>query len=124
MMTTSFDLTMLKIGLIITMTLSLSAFGWTFRTGRVEANTANSGTGGAEIYANNCARCHGTDGRAQTAKGRQVQAVDLTSDDWKPDEGRDTRIVTKGKGSMPSFKNKLSAAEIQSVVQYIRRFKQ
>jgi mono/diheme cytochrome c family protein len=78
---------------------------------------------GATIYAQNCARCHGNDGRAQTPKGRQVDAVDLTSDEWTPDYARDTRIVTKGKGSMPSFKNKLTAAEISAVVQYIRRFK-
>jgi mono/diheme cytochrome c family protein len=78
---------------------------------------------GAAIYSQNCARCHGTDGRAQTAKGRQVKAVDLTSDEWSPDEGRDTRIVTKGKGSMPSFKSKLTPDEISAVASYIRRFK-
>ncbi len=78
---------------------------------------------GASIYSQNCARCHGSDGRAQTPKGRQVDAVDLTSNEWSPDEARDTRIVTKGKGSMPSFRTKLTPAEISAVVQYIRRFK-
>jgi len=78
---------------------------------------------GSAIYSQNCARCHGADGRAQTAKGRQVDAVDLTSSEWSPDEARDTRMVTKGKGSMPSFKSKLTPAEISAVVQYIRRFK-
>jgi len=79
--------------------------------------------GGAAIYLQNCARCHGTDGRAQTPKGRKVDAVDLTSDDWTPDTGHDTRIVTRGKGSMPAFGNKLTSAQISAVVQYIRRFK-
>jgi len=78
---------------------------------------------GAAIYSQNCARCHGVDGRAQTPKGRQVKAVDLTSDEWSPEEAHDTRIVTKGKGSMPAFKNKLTPAEIGAVVSYIRRFK-
>jgi len=78
---------------------------------------------GSAIYSQNCSRCHGADGRAQTPKGRQVNAVDLTSSEWSPDEARDTRIVTKGKGSMPSFKSKLTPAEISVVVQYIRRFK-
>jgi mono/diheme cytochrome c family protein len=79
--------------------------------------------GAATIYLQNCARCHGTDGRAQTRKGRKVDAIDFTSGDWTPDTGHDTRIVTRGKGSMPAFGNKLTQAQISVVVQYIRRFK-
>ena len=78
---------------------------------------------GGAIYSQNCARCHGVDGRAQTTKGRQTKAVDFTSDDWSPDAGHDARLVTRGKGSMPSFKKKLTPADINAVVQYIRRFK-
>ena len=79
--------------------------------------------GGAAIYAQYCARCHGNDGRGQTRKGREIDAVDFTSDDWSPDTGHDTRIVTRGKGSMPGFGAKLNPTQISSVVQYIRRFK-
>lgn len=79
---------------------------------------------GATIYAQNCARCHGNDGRAQTAKGRSVGATNLTSAEWMPDTARDIRIVTRGKEEMPSFKGKLKPAEIEAVVSYIRRFKQ
>lgn len=78
---------------------------------------------GASIYARSCARCHGLDGRAKTAKGKQLEAADFTSSDWEPNEAKDIRIVTKGKGSMPSFKRTLKPAEIASVVAYIRRFK-
>jgi cytochrome c6 len=85
---------------------------------RVEAQR-----GGASVYSQNCARCHGADGRAQTQKGRQTKAVDFTSDDWTPDAAHDARRVTNGKGSMPPFKAKLTPAEINAVVQYIRRFK-
>jgi mono/diheme cytochrome c family protein len=86
-------------------------------------NLVDAQQSGAAVYSQNCARCHGSDGRAQTPKGRQVQATDLTSSDWDPDTARDTRIVTKGKGSMPSFKGKLRPAEISAVLDYIRRFK-
>ena len=79
---------------------------------------------GAAVYSQMCARCHGTDGRANTPKGRSVGATDLTSNDWSPDAARDTRIVTRGKESMPSFKAKLKPGEIEAVVSYIRRFKQ
>ena len=85
---------------------------------RVEAQR-----GGTAIYAQNCARCHGSDGRAQTPKGRETDAVDLTSDDWSPDTARDTRIVNNGKKSMPAFGRRLTPAQLGAVVQYIRRFK-
>jgi mono/diheme cytochrome c family protein len=78
---------------------------------------------GAAVYAQMCSRCHGLDGRANTPKGRAVGAADLTSNDWLPDTARDTRIVTRGKKEMPSFKSKLKPAEIEAVVNYIRRFK-
>ncbi|HKX83397.1 MAG TPA: cytochrome c [Pyrinomonadaceae bacterium] len=78
---------------------------------------------GAVVYSQNCARCHGADGKARTAKGRAVGATDLTSADWLPDAPRDTRIVTRGKEDMPAFKGKLKPAEIEAVVSYIRRFK-
>ena len=78
---------------------------------------------GAAVYAQTCARCHGSDGRARTAKGKAVGATDLTSTAWLPDTARDTRIVRGGKEEMPAFKGKLKPAEIDAVVDYIRRFK-
>lgn len=92
-------------------------------SGELGVRTVEAQRGGAAVYAQNCARCHGADGRAQTRKGRETDAVDLTSDDWSPDAARDTRIVTNGKKSMPAFGRRLSHAQINAVVQYIRRFK-
>lgn len=84
--------------------------------------TEAAAAGGAEIFAANCAKCHGMDGKAKTAKGRRAGATDFTSD-WNRDETRGVRIITKGKGEMPSFKGKLSDAEIRSVFNYVLRFK-
>ncbi|MFT3746492.1 MAG: cytochrome c [Pyrinomonadaceae bacterium] len=78
---------------------------------------------GASVYAANCASCHGSDGRAKTAKGKRSGATDLTSN-WNADEARAIRIITNGKGEMPSFKSKLSKEEIASVFGYIRNFRQ
>ncbi|HEY0429032.1 MAG TPA: cytochrome c [Pyrinomonadaceae bacterium] len=75
---------------------------------------------GAQIYAASCSRCHGTDGRAQTSKGRQTGAKDLTSAKWQPNEARAIRAITNGKGRMPGFKGTLSAEEISLVWTYIR----
>jgi mono/diheme cytochrome c family protein len=78
-------------------------------------------SGGAEIYATNCAKCHGADGRAQTARGKRAGATDFTSD-WNRDEARGIRIITNGKSEMPSFKKKLTAADIRAVFGYVSRF--
>jgi len=75
---------------------------------------------GAQIYATSCARCHGGDGRAQTAKGKQTGATNFTSAKWKPSEARAIRAITNGKGKMPAFKDTLSADEIKAVWAYIR----
>ena len=87
----------------------------------VSGAVENSALGPAEIFAANCARCHGVDGRAKTAKGKRVGATDFTSD-WNKDQARGIRIITKGKGEMPSFKGKLSDAEIKAVFSYVTRF--
>lgn len=81
-----------------------------------------SAVGPAEIYATNCARCHGADGRARTARGKRAGATDFTSD-WNRDESRGVRIITNGKDEMPSFKKKLTPAEIRSVFGYVLRFR-
>jgi len=94
-----------------------------FTAGGPGVRSVEAQRSGAAIYLQNCARCHGADGRAQTRKGREVDAVDFTSEDWTPDAAHDARIVTNGKKSMPAFGRKLSSAQINAVVQYIRRFK-
>lgn len=78
----------------------------------------------AEIYTRSCARCHGADGRGQTPKGKQTGAKDFTSAKWQPNEARGIRAIANGKGRMPPFKDNLSAAEIKSVWNYVRSFKQ
>lgn len=87
----------------------------------VAASLGNGRLGPAETYAAHCATCHGRDGRARTAKGKRAGATDFTSQ-WNRDEARGIRIITNGKGEMPSFKKKLTAAEIRAVFGYVSRF--
>jgi cytochrome c6 len=77
----------------------------------------------AEIYAKHCIECHGRDGRAKTAKGKRTGATDFAGTDWNTDEGRAIRIISNGKGEMPTFKGKLTAREIRSVAAYVRQFR-
>ena len=78
----------------------------------------------ASLFNSQCAKCHGRDGRAKTARGRQTRTRDFTSADWQNDVS-DERIfnsISRGKGKMPAFK-KLSDAQIDSLVSYVRRLR-
>ena len=79
----------------------------------------------AELYAKNCASCHGKDGRAKTLKGKFKHARDLTDSEWQ-DKASDERIfnsIMNGKGKMPAFGKKFSEPEIDALVTYVRGFR-
>jgi mono/diheme cytochrome c family protein len=83
---------------------------------------ADKNTGGAEIFNQMCVGCHGPDGKSQTDMGKQVHAADLTSTAvQKLTDSSLSRIVENGKEKMPAFQDKLSSAEIKSVIAYIRQ---
>lgn len=120
------SLAALKIAAILAITsfgISAATLFNNSNTGIKNRTADPSQRSGAAVFSQVCSRCHGADGRAQTAKGKAVGATDLTSNKWTPNTERDTRIVTRGKEDMPSFKAKLTPAEIAAVVSYIRRFK-
>ena len=78
-----------------------------------------------DIYAKQCATCHGKDGRAKTFKSKFIHARNFTDAQWQ-DSVSDERLVnsiTNGKGKMPAWGKKLSEAEINSLVKYVRSFK-
>ncbi len=91
----------------------------------VEAQNNSPGTDSntaAAIYGRKCASCHGKDGRANTFKGKLRSARNLTNPQWHADVS-DERIfnsITNGRGKMPSYAKKLSEAEINSLVSYVR----
>lgn len=76
---------------------------------------------GGSDYATSCSRCHGGDGRGQTAKGRQTHAGDLTKSTVSDAKG--IRMITNGSGEMPAFKDSLSPAQIKAVMAYARGFR-
>ena len=90
-------------------------------------NTTSSGngTGAAQLYSQNCTRCHGSDGRAKGYKAKAVGARNLTDPQWQ-DRVSDERIfnsINNGKGKMPAYGKKFSEAEVNSLVNYVRSFK-
>jgi mono/diheme cytochrome c family protein len=78
---------------------------------------------GRALYNQNCARCHGANGRSQTALGRKLEAADLTSDDVQDmDDAKMTRVIKNGRTGMPGFGKKLTADQVASIVRYVRGF--
>ena len=78
------------------------------------SSTAKSGPG-YDVYLANCARCHGQDG--QGGVGPKLAGVVTGA---FPDAQQEIAVVRDGLAGMPSFKNDLSAAQIQDVVAYTR----
>src|SRR5258708_30172114 len=81
-----------------------------------------------ELFRNNCARCHGADGRGDTPLGHTYNTPDFTDPEWRQKHssiasvGTLVSIVSHGNGGMPAFGRKLTRTEIRHLVDYVRRF--
>lgn len=65
--------------------------------------------------------CHAADGSGSTAAGKAMKAVPFTSPVLvKETDAELIASTTNGKGKMPAFSGKLTAAQIKDVVGYIR----
>ena len=78
-----------------------------------------------KLFKQNCARCHGVDGKGQTTAGEIAGAPDFTDPSWQElsDDQTLANSITHGLGQMPSFSKKLSTEQIKSLVSYVRTFK-
>ena len=79
---------------------------------------------GPDLYKTKCAMCHGPDGAGQTAMGKSMKLRDLGSADVQKQSDADLKtLIDKGKAKMPAFGGKLSSAQIDDLVKYIRSLK-
>ena len=77
-----------------------------------------------DLYQQNCARCHGADGKGNTESGKLFDVPDLTGENVQNTSRKQmTRAIANGKGGMPAFKKKLNAGQIASLVNYVRALK-
>ena len=84
-----------------------------------------------DLWAKNCAACHGNDGAGHTKAGRMAQVKDMTDAKYQEsftDEQAAKQIKeglkdASGKEKMKAFAEKLSDAEVTSLVGYVRAFK-
>jgi len=86
------------------------AYAWTLHTTPAQLEM------GKAVYEANCAACHGTDGKG-TATGPSLGDFAATS---KVSQAAWAKAVADGKGTMPAFGNKLSAAEQAAGLEYVR----
>ena len=85
------------------------------------AGIASAENPGKAIFASKCALCHGPDGTGKTSIGKTLKIPDFHSPDIKKLSDADLKVVvTNGKNKMPSFKGKLTDAQIDQAISYVR----
>ncbi|HET7437082.1 MAG TPA: cytochrome c [Thermoanaerobaculia bacterium] len=88
------------------------------------AFAGGGGPDGAPIFKAKCAMCHGPDGAGQTTMGKNLKLRDLRSAEvQKQTDAELVKWISDGKGKMPSYKGKLTPADIDAVVAFIRTLK-
>ena len=76
-----------------------------------------------DTFNTNCASCHGQSGKGDTVIAKSLHVPDLHSTAVQTHSDVQLRqIIADGQGNMPSFKSSLTAAQIDSLVAYIRTF--
>ena len=79
---------------------------------------------GMDVYNGKCKVCHGADGTPPAAMAKSMGIKDMKSDDIQKMSDADLKTaIEKGKGKMPAFSGKLTDAQINDVLKYIRSLK-
>ena len=102
----------------------LLANGWSTYASRSESPDPPDSA--KTLYDAKCAKCHGSNGRGRTLRGKLDHARDFTDAGWQNDVS-DERLfnsINNGRGKMPSFKKKLTEQQINELVTYVRHFRQ
>jgi len=75
------------------------------------------------IYAQMCARCHGSDGRGDSEIKKTLPVRDFSDPVFQARASNDdvARVIMSGKGQMPAFGGSLSLPKIQALSGYVRR---
>ena len=104
--------------------IALSSLALALATGVALAAPAS------DNWDNNCASCHGSDGKAQTKTGKKLKIKDYTDasvqaamKDEEMVKAITDGVKVDGKEKMKAFKDEISTAEITDLVAYIRKFK-
>jgi len=75
-------------------------------------------------YAKNCEPCHGPQGVGGLVKveDKQIKVASLKAEHAiKHTDEQLVKVITNGEEAMPAFKSKLTQAEIQDLVKFVRK---
>lgn len=87
-------------------------------SGTLSATAQSSAAG---VYVSKCARCHGSDGNANTPMGKMINVPSLTSSSLaNATDAALLATITNGSGKMAAYSGTLTDAQITAVVAYIR----
>ena len=77
----------------------------------------------AALYAQNCARCHGPDGKGDPELKKIMPVRDFTDPVFvaRANNEEIERVIMGGRNQMPAFGSMLSLPKIQSVTGHVRR---
>ncbi len=81
----------------------------------------------SEIWKGKCKSCHGETGKANTKQGQKLKIPDLSTERWQSrhSDEKIKKVITHGEPDtkMKAYKEKLSEAEIDSLVVFVRGLK-
>jgi mono/diheme cytochrome c family protein len=73
------------------------------------------------VYASKCAVCHGNDGSANTAKGKELKVRNLRSEEFKKmSDAKAMEVLLKGKGKMEGYEKTLGKEKLEQLLAYCR----
>lgn len=95
-------------------------FSAAFMVSLVLVTSASSQTG-EELYKTKCAVCHAADGSGNSPAGKKMEVKSFSAPEVaKNSDAAWTDITKNGKGKMPGYAGKLTDAQINDVIKYIR----
>lgn len=101
--------------LFATVALTLTFYSFT-SVPEVEALQSVKG-----LYSSKCAVCHGNDGSANTAKGKELKVRNLKSEEFKKmSDAKAMEVMLKGKGKMEGYEKTLGKEKCQELLAYCR----
>ncbi|HJU55842.1 MAG TPA: cytochrome c [Pyrinomonadaceae bacterium] len=92
------------------------------RSAGQNANSSQDVSDAPALFKDNCAKCHGKEGRAKGFKAKLAGVRNLTDAKWH-ESVTDERIfnsIANGRNRMPAFGKKFTDAQIAALVAFVR----